>query len=451
MLARRDLDPAGRIRYRATYELRSGRDYDRRLNGRKLVQIGGKLVFYGVQDSKAWDSPRPPLPALRRLRPGATAQAFRPIYSSNRIYRPLIESALTSLHVVTTCDLGRPELECTATGIIGPTAAVPHVSPTGCYAWVAEDLAHSLLYRFPLDGGEPRALRVSGVPSNEFSFLEDGGHLNVLVQTVDKACEDDAAKCDVALVRFPLASFAEQVDDVPGAAYRALPTVEGLGDFANRFVGRYVLYSASPPPPFNRFNFRTRLFAYRYAEGGDAVAVPLEHAVDRLEPIGKGVIAAGVDRVDPGGSITTLPDNLYISVVDLGDQPTVTDRHTRSRASDSSTDMFYHREDDHRGILGFSLGHETSDSDAAAVFFLQNDGLRFRELGELRVRRDERTPSYVDRPYLISWDENSRPVFLGERMLALVGDELVEGRVVQGRLEARRRLSYGLAAAEAGR
>ena len=65
---------------------------------------------------------------------------------------------------------------------------------------------------------------------------------------------------------------------------------------------------------------------------------------------------------------------------------------------------------------------------AAAVLFLRNRELQFSALGQLRagdgaVRDDACKASCVD------WYGNARPIFLGDRVLALMGYEIVEGRL----------------------
>jgi hypothetical protein len=65
---------------------------------------------------------------------------------------------------------------------------------------------------------------------------------------------------------------------------------------------------------------------------------------------------------------------------------------------------------------------------AAAVLFLRNRDLRFTALGQLKasegdVRDDGCKASCVD------WYGNARPIFLGERVLALMGYDIVEGRI----------------------
>ncbi|MFM6989660.1 MAG: hypothetical protein ACKOXG_13500, partial [Arenimonas sp.] len=42
----------------------------------------------------------------------------------------------------------------------------------------------------------------------------------------------------------------------------------------------------------------------------------------------------------------------------------------------------------------------------------------------------------------VDWYGNARPIFVGERVYALMGYELVEGRIVDGAVTERRRVDY---------
>jgi len=79
------------------------------------------------------------------------------------------------------------------------------------------------------------------------------------------------------------------------------------------------------------------------------------------------------------------------------------------------------------------------------VLYLRQRDLVFSALGRLearsgRVRDDACKASCVD------WYGNARPIFLGERVFALLGYELVEGRLAgrasAERIEDRRRVSF---------
>src|SRR5262249_18426708 len=131
-----DLGGDGSIRYRATYHMRSddyysSRNYASRLLGRKLV-FYAPLYLWGDEAMM-----RKAFPAVRKGHTGATEPDVRPTYTPLRVYRPLVDSETLAVHAVTTCELGGPELVCSATSVIGPPGRVFYVSPTAVYVWMS--------------------------------------------------------------------------------------------------------------------------------------------------------------------------------------------------------------------------------------------------------------------------------------------------------------------------
>ena len=187
------IDRAGNLRYRATYQLRSDDYYSSRNYASRLV--GDKLVFYApLTLSSGSDDPSETFPALRRWHKGAGEGGFRRIVPATRVYRAgqdLGEAAELALHTVTVCDLARGDMSCAATVLVGPPGSVFYVSPASVYVWSGDwsggaEAAggRATLFRMPLDGSGPSALRVSGSPVDQFSFLEsDDDQLNVLVRS----------------------------------------------------------------------------------------------------------------------------------------------------------------------------------------------------------------------------------------------------------------------------
>lgn len=209
-----DLDAAGRLTHRSTYQLRSDDYYASRNYASRLV--GDKLIFYTPHYLEVTtDDVFGSFPAIRRWAHGADADDFERIAPARRVYRPLLASTSITLHSVSVCDLGGSELDCESTVVMGPPGRVFYVAPKAVYVWVAgwddrteEDV--SLVYRMPLDGSAPSVLRGDGVPIDQFSFLEDDGFLNVLLRA-DGEGEGmwgaEASRGRVALMRVPVASF----------------------------------------------------------------------------------------------------------------------------------------------------------------------------------------------------------------------------------------------------
>jgi len=442
-----DLTGSGRLSYRATYHLRSNDYYSSRNYASRL--IGSKLVFYSpLYLSLGEDDPFRSFPALRKWRKGAKDTDFRRIASATRVYRPLFDTSSLALHTVTVCDLARRELDCQATAVMGPSGRVFYVSPSSVYVWTTDwesesgrNAPRAAVYRMPLDGSAPSVLLASGSPVDQFSFLESGdGFLNVVVRADadgDGMWNAEVTAGDIALLRVRLESFSDGADRAPRSAYTSLPKPSGY-TFQNRFVGDWLLYGTGNGwgAPEER---GSTLFAHRFARGGRTERLKLPHGVDRIEALGADAIAIGTDGKD-----------LSFSPVALGSRPALGRRYTKKDASQGelrSHGFFYKALDARSGLLGLPVaesgrpGYEHLTQGSASVLFLRNDSLRLSELGALGAHPETAADDGC-RASCVDWYGNARPLFLKGRVFALLGYELVEGRLSDGRIREQRRVSF---------
>ncbi|HZO17151.1 MAG TPA: hypothetical protein VFB62_27930, partial [Polyangiaceae bacterium] len=430
----------GLFRYRATYTLRSNDYYSSRNYASRL--IGSKLIFYtplalDVSDDDLYGS----LPALRKWEMGASKRDFRRIAPARRIYRPIMESSVLALHTVTVCDLAAAGLSCHATSVMGPPGRVFYVSPSSVFVWVTDwQSKGSVVYRLALDGSPPTALDVKGSPVDQFSFLEsEDDQLNVVLRAEavgDGMWDSEISAGEVAMLRVPLDSFSADVDEVPAWRYHELPKPHGV-TFQNRFVGSHLLYGTGGGWGARQASEGT-LTVYRYAGGKEPVTLSLGHGVDRIEALGSEAIVVGADERD-----------VHFSPVAL-DDPHVAARYTRRDASQGelrSHGFFYKPDDDRSGVIGLPIreagrpGYEHLFADSASVLFVRNNALRLRELGTL-VSRPERATDDACRASCVDWYGNARPLFLKQRVFALLGYEIVEGELTGTRIRERRRASF---------
>ena len=442
------IDDAGELRYLSTYHLRSNDYYSSRNYASRL--LGTKLVFYTPQ--YLWYDPRNPLgvlPAMRKWSGRADKGEFTRIVASTRVYRPPreLDPYDVALHTVTICDLAAPDLECEATVVFGPSGRVFYVSPSAVYAWLSEwqrretsDSSLALLYRMPLDGSSPKAVGVAGGPVDQFSFLEsEDGHLNVLVRDDargDAMWQAEGTAGSVALMRLPLESFGDGHRSVPRSRYRLLPTPAGRV-FVNRFVGDHLLYGTGNS--WGRPRKEKSVLHVVPWRNGDVTDIPLPHGTDRIEVMGANAVVVGTDRRD-----------LHFSAIRLDERPTLGHRYTMANASQGelrSHGFFYKPDGPRSGILGLPIrgggspGYKHLWESSASILFLRNDDRHFRELGDLEAdggnsSDDACVASCVD------WYGNARPVFVRGRILALLGYELVEGRIEDTRIREVRRVSF---------
>jgi hypothetical protein len=83
------------------------------------------------------------------------------------------------------------------------------------------------------------------------------------------------------------------------------------------------------------------------------------------------------------------------------------------------------------------------------VLFLRNQSLRLSELGALDSRPE---PGMNDgcRASCVDWYGNARPIFIGNRVFALMGYEIVEGRVAGNGIAEVQRISFAPAPVRIG-
>jgi hypothetical protein len=444
-----DIDREGALAHRATYHLRSNDYYSSRNYASRLV--GDKLIFYTPLYLNLHRDPYLSLPAMRKWHTGATADEFRRIAPATRIYRTddEVEPWGLTLHTVTTCDLSRREMDCESTGVLGPAGRVFYVSQGSVYVWTTrwrrEGSGGSSVFRIPLESGAPTALKTSGSPIDQLSFLEsDDGHLNVLLRANGRGEAMWAAESgsgSMALLRVPLASFGDGRDAAPDAAYRRVPSPTGYA-LQNRFVGAYLLYgSGSTWGRPNAAPARHALHAIRWATPGSTTqSLSLPHGVDRIEAMGRHAVVVG-----------TAGKDLHFSSVRLDDEASIPHRFTRPDAAQGETrthGFFYKPDSADTGIVGLPVvaggrpGHKQLRQGSAAITFLRNDGLMLSELGDLEASVGNGGRDDGCRASCVDWYGNARPLFLRGRIFALLGYEIVEGRLAGGGIGEVRRASF---------
>jgi len=388
---------------------------------------------------------------MRKWRPGATPADFKRIAPANRIYRAddnLDPLQGVALHTVTICDVARPDLDCESTAVLGAPGRVFYVSGGSVYVWTAASrrsetpAQSSAVFRIPLDGSAPTALKVAGSPIDQFSFLEgEDGYLNVLVRANGRgdamwAAERNAG--DYALLRIDLERFTDGKDSAPVESYKALPRPGGYA-IQNRFVGDWLLYGSGAGWNRAQRTLYSQVYAVRYADRSPAQEVPLAHGVDRIEALGVNAVVVGSDGRD-----------LHFTSLRLAENATAQDRYTRQNAAQGETrshGFFYKPENDNGGLVGLPIvgggraGSRQLRENSAAVLFLRNQSLRLSELGALDSKAE---PGAGDgcRASCVDWYGNARPLFVGNRVFALMGYEIVEGRVSGNGISEVQRISF---------
>lgn len=438
----------GKLSFHDAYQLKSADYYSSRNYASRL--IGDTLIVYSPMSLSYEKHPLEVLPAVRKWSGQKGREGFKRIIGARQIYladngRGDLAREYDALHAVSRCKVTGPELDCTSTGVIGDWSRTFYVSSTGVYVWTSfwvdddKGTTKATLYRLPLDGGKPSAVRGHGQPVDQFSFREAADHRSVDV--VVRPWGDGDAMWNPEFTGGAVALYNLPVDprgqlSARGSTYRILPKPVGSSwSFQNRFVGPYLLYGAD----------------YRDEKGaGNLTVVPLDgaapsqltlaHGVERIDLMGQDAIVVG------GGG-----DALRFSSIELTDgAPRVGDTYALKAASQGETRShgFFYRPDptSGAGVFGLPVDRWVSRPDGSgtiqgAVLFVRRDARRFRPLGELAGgplynEEDGCVASCVD------WYGNARPIFLGQRVYALMGYELVEGVVERDGVREVRRMNF---------
>lgn len=443
-----DLGKDGALAWRDTHYLRSGDYYSSSNYASRL--IGDELVLYTPVYAR-WAEFDAMLPAIRERDPKARPKVL--VEPEDFLVAQPYRSGrypLDVLHVVTRCDLSAADLECSATAIAGTWSHAFYVSQTAVYAWTGLSEATSgtfraatagQLYRIPLDGGRPAGVQVRGSPTDQFSFAEDAakGVLRVLLRDQgagEGMWASEGGAGPVRLATIPLGSFGDGSGALGADRYRTLPQPPE-GRIFNRFAGDYLLYAAAPY--YGDGAEQGTVFAVPLG-GGTVQDIALPHGVSRFDRMGSDAVVIGPAQGDARG------DALGFSALSLGAAVRIEDTYVLPAASEgeSRSQAFFYRPDPgseggQSGILGLPVMR--GDDASAAIVFLRRNARTFDPAGALaaaagRGRDDRCKASCVD------WYGNARPIFMGDRIMALMGYELVEGSLAAGRITERRRTSF---------
>ena len=241
---------------------------------------------------------------------------------------------------------------------------------------------------------------------------------------------------DLALLRVALDDFGDGSQAARHGDYRLLPgTHANSHDLHNRFIGDWLLVGAGQSDGEDRSKHSAQ--ALRYATPGPVQTLRLGHAVERIDALGNDAVLVG-----------NRDDDLHFTTVRLGEtaQPASVYVQRQAVQGDERTHGFFYKpRGGDAGIVGLPI---VRNDDSAAVLYLRNRALRLDRYGTLDASRRDRADDGC-KASCVDWYGNARPIFIGERVFALLGYELVEGAIQADGIHERRRVDFTPAAAVA--
>lgn len=461
----------GRLAHLGTFFLSSNDYFDEDNYATRLV--GDRLVIYtpihlGALDvDEEWE-----WPAVRRWRreeARETPRRGRPIVDARSIYRPVADWQDPVIHTVSICRLGtldpaREDPGCESRGFIGPADQQMYVTPTDAWLWTTSaeddwnvnaqpcrpgfvpapaDAGRAWLFRVPLGHGRIRAAAVRGEPIDQLSMAVIGGRFHALTRWRPVSC-DFTGPIPLAFATLPREAFGGTVREAAPASYTMVPALDAQG-VENRFTDTHLVYGGrtgwSSFPPEDEPPVPGRIVALPVADPSAARVLPLPHSVVRAERVGSDVIVTGYRS----------GEGLDLSILDLSGAPRIAstlrldgryESEGRSHAFNAAIGA------DGSGLIGLPTvpriqesGRWVWRSGASDISYLSLDAAgRLAPAGALVRGPPEAVRGYACEVSCVDWYGNSRPIFTGGRVFALIGTELVEGRVEDGSVRELRRL-----------
>ncbi|MCL2589640.1 MAG: beta-propeller domain-containing protein [Betaproteobacteria bacterium] len=461
------IDDGGRLTYHATYVLRSNDYYSSRNYASRL--IGNTLIFYTPLHLNFYRNPLDSFPAAFRWQKDEKTD-FTPIAPATRIYRAADDLDPTkeniTLHTVTTCEIAGDKLECSASAVLGPSGREFYVAKDAVYVWSAsfhrnygesanQTPAPASVFRLPLNTREaPTALKTYGSPIDQFSFLESAdGYLNVLLRAEGPAPSmwaSEQGSSDLALLRTPLRDFGDGSTSAPPEHYHPLPAPKGGESLQNRYIGDYLVYGTGKTWVRTRKKASPSLaYLLKWDNPDQVEGIALPHRVDRIEALGKAPLLVGGNK-----------GNLYFSVLGFrpaaslqSSKPHIADTFKLKNAAQGETRShgFFYKpdaENSESGLLGLPYargsrpGWKQLKEPSSGVIFLKNNHLRFSEAGALTTSINAKKNDDQCKASCVDWYGNSRPLFVAKRIFALMGYEIVEGKMDGNSLKETRRINF---------
>jgi hypothetical protein len=223
----------GALRFIESNDYYSSRNYASRL-------VGDQLVFYMPYGAFRYDTAgrQMQIPRFVRHLGGTSFQAVGPMFDGTQVMRPVrVPGSSPVFHTVVRCSL---DLDCEARAVLSDWSREHYTSAQAIYLAVDD-----AVYRVGLLDGSTSVHAISGAPIDQFSFRERNGVLELLTRrslgtATDPRTGQRQSYGSVDLLELPLAAFdATGTQDVT-AVRRSLTWGPSTSAYRNRFVGDAV-------------------------------------------------------------------------------------------------------------------------------------------------------------------------------------------------------------------
>ncbi|MEG3086943.1 beta-propeller domain-containing protein [Sphingomonas sp. PB4P5] len=398
----------------------------------------------------------------------------RSLIDAGAVYRPVLRTTDTMVHAVTVCPLGRyrPGMtpECRVTAFAGPPEREFFVSPTAIYLWTGKNpwawdtayatagdrcthqdtgyaaVAPAAVYRIPINGGAPGVVGLRGQPIDQFSMDETNETFRILTRWQPSGCSAGGPQPTLTYANIPVGQFGTSFRAIDAARHIRVPA-PSAGTLENRFADNWLVYGGrlegyGAVPDRNR-QPGSPVFILPVDRPQATQTLVLPHNIIRIERVGETRMAIGGYRDVRGLDLSLLQLGGQASVLDTTRLAGRFESEGRSHAFNSLV------EEDGSGLLGLptvlrrgrAMRYVWNSEGSDVSFLTMSPSGKLGNAGALEQSATRPAPGYRCEVSCIDWYGNSRPIFAGGRIFALMATEIAEGRMGKRRIEEVDRLN----------
>lgn len=488
----------GQLEHEKTYIIKSSDYFDQNNYASRLVD--GNLVFIlknlqveSNSEVQSEDEESLTLPTIATLNKDNTVSDSRDLFSSHNIYNPLLSTYNPQMTSVVVCPLDNDNFQCSATSVFGGYSAAHYVSRNAVYIWnsgnrhvlalpeISDDEINemlkqgylnedeqSIVYRIPLpkiglfsrnsQSENVTAVALKGQPIDQFSFAERDDHLLLVSRSypIDKPHPYSDVNTPYPLETYalsiPLSDFSNNVQHIPEENYLWIDPQDYSNSWGmvNRFVDKYLLLSH----PSNDGSRRSLLKIINPLNFQIIDTLKTDFSIAQIYPAGKNAVLLG--NALQGNKSASVTATLQLEY----NLPNIVDTYieNESHLAESRSHSFFYRPYEHGGIAGFPIGRPLEGESYKREndqffqrepiidmnYFTIDQQLFMRSAGALKGDRStvwsNRSTCKVS---CTDWYGSARPIFIGDRIFALLKYELIEGVLSGNSVFEEQRINFG--------
>jgi hypothetical protein len=346
-----------------------------------------------------------------------------PLFQARDVHRPLKEIRYPKFHSIVRCDLADSgQLACNTKAFLGGYARHFYVSPTRVYLWTADHVFAAGLRSWSLS-----AHHITGVPHSQFAFKELGDTLYV-------AATNGGEQNELAMWTLPLKSFDQSGLQNLEAARTKLVSSGGYLR-AERFVGSVYVAALNAARWSSESVEGLRVFFDVAGSAGPQIR-RTTLSDQRIEVLGDGRALVVGQSQRGAQSRSGEQGALTLESWTLKPVPARTSSLSLSglaQGESRSHGFFYKPLDGGHGVFGLPVLTPTQRSGswfgsgyANIAFFDISARHQMSTLGTI----SSTGAASACETSCIDWYGNTRPIFLRDRVFALMGSELVEASII---------------------